>query len=611
MGKKSDWMGTFGCCNNKELTYYYCIGCKSIQHRSCVERKNFITVKGYKIFCSKKCEDNSLGDCTETEIELVQELRHIIADLNSEWKHACIALERKQRNSTAFEIDVEEAEKRYTEEMTKQQEQINTLQGKLIEEISKRENETKNIKQQSEEKESEHKSTIQTLKQNLKEQKEAYDEKQKQKDLTIEQLNDHIESLTIQLSDEVRKRRELEQTYETLKNKLSVNAEQQKLENEHNHHGEKENIINARTEAADSDDIIKEYRCRITRLEEQLKDLCGKRLIEKEFHSKDTGKYREEIKELKRRMDRTKLMNNSLQKSIETMEKENKDLKSKLKLMGTKGKVEQTKETTETGNHKHLLAQPDTFSQIQSSTNRRVQTDAYRNRKSQILILGGKTEYNYGKILKKISQNRFDTNCQHNENSNNLEDIIKNHEILTRQFNKSDYKIILTHHENARQGIKVTTNLLEKLINSSQNTNTIIVGSAIVPGKTGLSQVIKQHNNDLEKYVRDLKDVTYIDSNKILKPYEIEDGNKTGKGKWKLAKYIYTHCIQAISRATQTDTKTPRNLDKENQITETVIYQEALSPLGEIPSTHISTSTKNSENKSFLWPNPSLTSTTK
>ena len=106
-----------------------------------------------------------------------------------------------------------------------------------------------------------------------------------------------------------------------------------------------------------------------------------------------------------------------------------------------------------------------------------------------MLILGGQNDYNYGKIFKSVSKSKYDTNCQNTESSL-FRDVTYLHDQLSKNFNKSDFKIMFLHRENARRGIKISEQELGGLKNSSRQTNAILVGVPLTINKKILNQLI-------------------------------------------------------------------------------------------------------------------------
>ena len=173
-------------------------------------------------------------------------------------------------------------------------------------------------------------------------------------------------------------------------------------------------------------------------------------------------------------------------------------------------------------------------------------------RKEQMLLLSGKNGYNYGKLSKRITSSTFDINCQYSKN-NNMEEIIRYHDVLSQGFTENDFKILFWSPEDLRQRRNNETSVLREILNRSKEHNLIIVGCSYLPNKNALNRLIEQQNERLSAYLTKEKRYTFIDINKIVETNNIDEfGELTYQGKEKVMKHIYT-IIKRKDNGTQTN----------------------------------------------------------
>lgn len=266
MGKNS--IGTFKCCSDgKDLTCYYCISCKTIQHKSCIERKkSAVYIKDYRILCSKKCENHSQENVKDEEIELIQDLREIIAELQNELREKNKQLERQTRKSIAFEDDVEEAEEKSHSEILEQKEQIQVLQRNLTIENKKRIND---IEQKNQE--------IKDIKENLQK--------------TIDQQKSELEMIGKKLLNEKQKARDLEE-------EITKNNKDEENKN------------------------IETYKNKLDELNESLTRVNAKRKQETEMAKTNIRELKEETHEINKKCSELTVINNNLNMKIKELEEQ-------------------------------------------------------------------------------------------------------------------------------------------------------------------------------------------------------------------------------------------------------------------------------------------------
>lgn len=478
MGKKES-IGTFKCCSDgKDLTCYYCIGCNTIQHKSCVERrKGSIYLGSFRIYCSKKCEETATENMTVEECKIIMYLRQRIDELQTELSLKSNSIEKQKRHSISTENDLNGVEEKYKEEIEKYQISIKQLEDKLAEN-------NKNLKE-------------------LKKCKE-----------------DELEMLKLQYKKEIN---DQEKRYKNLEKKtkdFELIKEQTK---------KSQSKVDQSVQSENSNE--ENHLTQIKNIKEHLDDVVQKRLTERKFYEEDTQKFKEDIEEQRRKINRLNLLNETLKKSLDKCDEEIFDLKNKLKQNSEKmHKNQQLPEIMFDKNNKP------------------------KEKKPQLLILGGRNDFGYGRIFKNISGNKYDTNCQ-NTDSSLFDDITSHHMVLSKQFSSTDFKIIFVCNENARVNKKITTQKIDDLVQSSLHTNIILVGPMLPTNNNVLKQLISDQNNLIEYCAKGKKNVSYVDSNIVLKEKHIlKNGNVNIKGKWCLMKYIYDQHINKSSKYTQTHT---------------------------------------------------------
>lgn len=104
MGKgesRKESLGTFmSCSDGKDLTCYYCIGCNTIQHRSCLERRKVtIFLSIFRIFYNNKCEEKAMENINDEDYYITTHLRQIIQELHTETTLKTNAIEKRRRYS--------------------------------------------------------------------------------------------------------------------------------------------------------------------------------------------------------------------------------------------------------------------------------------------------------------------------------------------------------------------------------------------------------------------------------------------------------------------------------------------------------------------------------
>ncbi|CAG9759299.1 unnamed protein product [Ceutorhynchus assimilis] len=114
----------FKCCKKDKLTSYYCVGCKLISHKSCIERsKTLKYIKGHRIYCSQKCAKGS-NEYSEEDTEELLELQTAISDLRLELSIKNDHIENLNKlKTTCYESALENEQKLKSD--------IDTLSNKL------------------------------------------------------------------------------------------------------------------------------------------------------------------------------------------------------------------------------------------------------------------------------------------------------------------------------------------------------------------------------------------------------------------------------------------------------------------------------------------------
>ena len=266
-----------------------------------------------------------------------------------------------------------------------------------------------------------------------------------------------------------------------------------------------------------------EYATKIKDLEQKLQENDTESAKQRQEFRKTKEIFKTEIQELKFKINRMTVTNESLRKTIDILEKNANILVSKVS--------------------------SDNLNYLSSNKN---SGDKNIKRKEQMLLLSGKNGYNYGKLLKRITSSTFDINCQYSKN-NNMEEIIRYHDVLSQGFTENDFKIIFWSPEDLRQRRNNETSVLREILNRSKEHNLIIVGCSYVPNKYALNRLIEQQNERLSAYLTKEKRYTFIDINKIVETNNIDEfGELTYQGKEKVMKHIYT-IIKRKDNGTQTN----------------------------------------------------------
>lgn len=151
-------MSYFKCCKSKEFVNLVCINCLNVFHPSCLERKTYKPVQGYKVYCSAKCEgqykseDNErLGLQLETkekllkqkseelenlEIEknsLIAELQDELSTLKKEIREKDEHYKRERRKTVDFEDEVYRNEESLHSELKQKAKAISELNCQIVE----------------------------------------------------------------------------------------------------------------------------------------------------------------------------------------------------------------------------------------------------------------------------------------------------------------------------------------------------------------------------------------------------------------------------------------------------------------------------------------------
>lgn len=147
----------------------------------------------------------------------------------------------------------------------------------------------------------------------------------------------------------------------------------------------------------------------------------------------------------------------------------------------------------------------------------RLERNEKNHSKHQILILAEQNGGDCGKIMKKATINNFDINCQFKPFAI-FEDIVSEYNVLTKNFNKSDYVIIFVGANNAIKGKQISEKCLSDLLNYSKKTNLILVSAPYFNNRPVLNNLIFNENLKLYTFIRNINDsALFIDTNFILK----------------------------------------------------------------------------------------------
>lgn len=110
-------MSNYKCCKNKEFSNLVCVSCHGIFHPSCLERKNYKPIHGYKVYCSKKCEDSDKDDKLHKDLEkkdkLLKAKTEALEKLELEYEKNIVEL---QNEISLLEKDKREREEHYKKE---------------------------------------------------------------------------------------------------------------------------------------------------------------------------------------------------------------------------------------------------------------------------------------------------------------------------------------------------------------------------------------------------------------------------------------------------------------------------------------------------------------
>lgn len=158
--------------------------------------------------------------------------------------------------------------------------------------------------------------------------------------------------------------------------------------------------------------------------------------------------------------------------------------------------------------------------------------------RSQCLILSPNYHCSLGFMLKKNSSTKFNINCQ-DRRQNTFSEIIKHHLVLSKNFNKQDYKIVYLGSGDAFQGKMPSESDMKDLVSNSEHTNLIIVGIPTLTMRPILRKFIDMENELFTNYCQKYKWVNFIDPNNILKPFHIyENGKLKYSGLQQIIQYI-------------------------------------------------------------------------
>ncbi|CAG9771623.1 unnamed protein product [Ceutorhynchus assimilis] len=218
----------------------------------------------------------------------------------------------------------------------------------------------------------------------------------------------------------------------------------------------------------------------------------------------------------------------------------------------------------------------------------------------QIVILGDYTIKGSMQILRRLRNERYDTNCQYNHISN--EEIITKSRALSQNLSLKDHIIIFLTQKDIIRGKTLTQKLLQELILTAEHTNVLVVGSLFArKEKIALNKMIQNQNDQTKLYLSNLN-IDFED------PNNIQDCNYTGRFDWKFNlmvkvcnKYINTkhHDFnKEVERRLQALTKkapqTKRDINILQNITITPTYTEKNIPQNKTQTMkQITTSTPN------------------
>lgn len=131
---------TFKCCKNKDPSNYFCLICKNVFHKSCLNRglKKFEVVNENLIWCSRKCIDMATEN--EEELLVVDDLRSIIRELQTEISDKNNHIARLKRSSVSFCEEATRTEQEYIKEietLTQKNEDLRERLNKSLQIINK------------------------------------------------------------------------------------------------------------------------------------------------------------------------------------------------------------------------------------------------------------------------------------------------------------------------------------------------------------------------------------------------------------------------------------------------------------------------------------------
>lgn len=142
--------GNFKCCKKKECNHYVCVACLSVFHSSCLEKKkSHISLGGYKIYCSEKCQkvdpldeisklkqiiqDKNLAieKAKYEEDEKIDTLNDVIMSLRNEILDKDAHIGRLNKRNADFEDEVLERENIDIQTLKEQRDTILSLNGSI------------------------------------------------------------------------------------------------------------------------------------------------------------------------------------------------------------------------------------------------------------------------------------------------------------------------------------------------------------------------------------------------------------------------------------------------------------------------------------------------
>lgn len=488
-------------------------------------RKGTIYLSSFKIFCNSKCERNATDTVGDDEHEVIKQLKEIITELHEESIGKTQTIEKRRRQSLAFEQDVIEAEENFRIATEKYQVRIATLEQTILENNKKSDELINQNCEEFKKIQNQYKLELSKKEKIGKEHKRKIDELK----IDLDNAQKSVEKFQIENKNLMKKNKEQWELIDRIKGATQSKDKATQTEKEIKQQSlqlemrlKKQDKSNF-TENVDEDKLQSEIKI----LNEKLSDLSRKSSVEKNTYKEDIDKYREEIAEQKRLINRINLKNETLRKSIEKYKEEFHSQKNKLTKNYPSDNIQNQQKTI----HRKTI------------------------RKPKILLIGGPRSYNHGKILKGITNSSYDINCK-SLNDGLFESITDLHNKLITNFSEEDYSIIFTTSENIRKGRNITEKEMKQFIAQAKGAKLVIISTPLHQQKPALSKLTEQQNSSIEKCVKSSyrQDIFYIDCNKIVNYYDLDDnGELTNNGRYKILKHIHEHYLKKKSKATSTD----------------------------------------------------------